>query len=278
VPFEQIWPWSGHWDDLPAAHGAAVFFDLLCVLLVGLLGWRIRGPTLGVALAYGWAAFPFTLFVANSNSNDAIPAALTLAAVLAAVWRPRPGRLSDFPAGALTALAGMTKFAALALAPLLATHRRSWRAGALFVLGFAAFAALSLLAARPQSLHSLYDRTVGYQAGRGSPFSVWGYYGGLGGLHTAVKAAAIALALAVAVVPRRRDAVGLAALAAAVLIALQLTLTHWFYLYLVWFFPLTLAAVLGDFGVPAREAAPSALPARARARARWRPRALAPTC
>ena len=21
VPFEQVWPWSGRWDDLPAAHG-----------------------------------------------------------------------------------------------------------------------------------------------------------------------------------------------------------------------------------------------------------------
>ena len=28
VPFERVWPWSGSWDDLPAAHGAAVFFDL----------------------------------------------------------------------------------------------------------------------------------------------------------------------------------------------------------------------------------------------------------
>ena len=28
VPFEAIWPWSGTWDDLPAAHGAAIVFDL----------------------------------------------------------------------------------------------------------------------------------------------------------------------------------------------------------------------------------------------------------
>ena len=28
VPSELIWPWSGSWDDLPAAHGAAVTFDL----------------------------------------------------------------------------------------------------------------------------------------------------------------------------------------------------------------------------------------------------------
>ena len=28
VPCEAVWPWSGSWDDLPAAHGAAVLFDL----------------------------------------------------------------------------------------------------------------------------------------------------------------------------------------------------------------------------------------------------------
>ena len=36
-----------------------------------------------------------------------------------------------------------------------------------------------------------------------------------------------------------------AALGAAVLIALQLTVTHWFYLYIVWFLPLLLIALLG---------------------------------
>ena len=28
VPFEQALPWSGTWDDLPAAHAASIFFDL----------------------------------------------------------------------------------------------------------------------------------------------------------------------------------------------------------------------------------------------------------
>ena len=46
-------------------------------------------------------------------------------------------------------------------------------------------------------------------------------------------------------VPRRRDVVGLAALCAAVLIALQLGVTYWFYLYIVWFFPLVMLALLG---------------------------------
>ena len=32
LPFEQLFPWSGVWDDLPAAHGAAIVFDLLTLL------------------------------------------------------------------------------------------------------------------------------------------------------------------------------------------------------------------------------------------------------
>ena len=31
VPFEFILPWSGSWDDLPAAHAAAIFFDLATI-------------------------------------------------------------------------------------------------------------------------------------------------------------------------------------------------------------------------------------------------------
>jgi NADH:ubiquinone oxidoreductase subunit 5 (subunit L)/multisubunit Na+/H+ antiporter MnhA subunit len=46
--------------------------------------------------------------------------------------------------------------------------------------------------------------------------------------------------------------VGLAALAAAVVIALQLGVTHWFYLYIVWFLPLVLVALLGRYREPAR--------------------------
>ena len=45
VPFERIWPWSGTWNDLPAAHGAAVFFDVATFALLLFLGRRIRpGP------------------------------------------------------------------------------------------------------------------------------------------------------------------------------------------------------------------------------------------
>ena len=65
-------PWRGGWDDLPAAHAAAVVFDLLTAGALWLLGRRLRGPELGALLAYAWATFPFTLLVANSNANDAL--------------------------------------------------------------------------------------------------------------------------------------------------------------------------------------------------------------
>jgi hypothetical protein len=266
VPFTASFGWSGHWDDLPASHAAAVAFDLLVLLALWLLGRRVRGPTLGLALAYAWAAFPFTLFVANTNSNDALVTLLILVAFLVATSAPARG--------AATALAGLTKFAPLALAPLLATYdprpapervladgpprgRARLRPVAPFALAFAAMAAVVMVPALVHggSLATFWDRTLGFQSSRGSPFSVYGLWGHLGGLQLAVQAAAVALAVGVAFVPRRRGIVQLAALGAAVLIALQLGVTHWFYLYIAWFFPLVMLALLGSHREPAARAA-----------------------
>ncbi len=254
VPFEAAMPWSGTWDDLPAAHGAAVAFDLACLLLMFLAGRRIRGNGLGILLAYLWAAFPFTLMVANSNANDSLVAALVLL-VLLLVARPAAR-------GGALAAAALTKFAPLALAPLVATYRGGARAGEwgrerglvrpVVVTGLAlAVAGLVLLAPvlLGGSLERFYERTIGFQNDRGSPFSIWGLYD-LRGPQDLVKAAAAALAVAVAFLPRRRDVVVLAALGAAVLIALQLGISHWFYLYIVWFLPLVLVALLAPHAEP----------------------------
>ncbi len=263
VPYEQLFPWSGRWDDLPAAHAAAIFFDALTALLLFLLGRRIRGPTLGIALAYAWAAFPFTLFTLNSNSNDSLVAALVVLA-LAIAHRP-------VARGAAAALAGLTKFAPLILAPLLWTYREPgdprprWRTMLLFALAFAVTAGVVMLPAFLGSgLHEFYDRTLRFQGDRGSPFSVWGFRGNLDTGQKAVQVAAAVLALVVAVVPRRRDVVSLAALGAAVLIAVQLGVTHWFYLYIVWFLPLVLVALLGRGLVDRREPPPTPEPEPAR--------------
>ncbi len=267
VPFQQIFGWSGKWDDLPAAHAAAIFFDLLATALLFLIGRRMRGPTLGVALAYAWVSYPFTLFALESNSNDSLVAALVLAAVLAASYR---SQLALAGRGALAALAGLTKFAPLALAPLFATHGLSetprdqrGRALALYALAFlatAVFVSLPMLA--HNSLHTFYERTIAYQSNRQSPFSVWGLYG-WHGAERLVEVAAVVLAVLLAVVPRRPDIVGLAAACAAVIIAEQLGIEHWFYLYIPWFFPLVILALLGRLSDP-----PSPQPVAASAPAR----------
>jgi hypothetical protein len=148
----------------------------------------------------------------------------------------------------------MAKFAPLALAPLFATYSR----GALrFVLGGAlVLAPCLLLVLGYGGLHDFYDRTLGFQASRGSPFSIWGLYG-WDTAQAVVQAAAVVLAVAVAFLPRRRDLVGLSALTAAVLIALQLGVTHWFYLYIVWFLGPLLIALLGDDEPAERRAPPT---------------------
>jgi hypothetical protein len=267
VPFQQVFGWSGKWDDLPAAHAAAIFFDLLATALLFLLGRRMRGPTLGVALAYAWVAYPFTLYALESNSNDSLVGALVLAAVLAASYR---SRLATAGRGVLAALAGLTKFAPLALAPLLATHglaglsiARRVRALALYALAFAGTVALvSIPALSHDSLHTIYERTFVYQSNRGSPFSVWGLYG-LQGVETFVEIAAVALAAMLAILPRRPDVVGLAAACAAVIIAEQLGIEHWFYLYIPWFFGLVIVALFGALSDPSsRPAAAASAPAR----------------
>jgi hypothetical protein len=92
-------------------------------------------------------------------------------------------------------------------------------------------------------VRELYDRTIGYQASRPSPFSVWGQVESLGWLQDVTKAAAGGLALLAAFLPRRPGPRQLAALGAAILIAVELTATHWFYLYVVWFVPFVFVAL-----------------------------------
>ena len=248
IPFEQAMPWSGRWDDLPAAHAAAIAFDLLACLLCFLVGRRVRGPDLGVVLAYCWVTFPFTLYASMTNSNDTLVVVLVLAALLVA---GRPAAR-----GAMTALAGLTKFAPLALAPLMATYPRARRRSLTWYCGgFLAAAALAFVPVLAHNdLGEFWEATIKFQAERGSPFSVWGLYEGawIDVVQRGVQVLALAGAIVLAFVPRRRDIVGLAALSAAILIALQLGVTHWFYLYIPWFFPLVMLALLGRFGPPVR--------------------------
>ncbi len=249
IPFEQAFPWSGRWDDVPAARAAALGFDLLTAVALFALGSRLRrrsegvsrreeGRTLGLALAFAWLAYPFTLYTLGSSFNDSLVALLVVCCLL--VVSSPPAR------GAVAALAGLTKFGPLALAPLLAagTGQRRPRPLLLFALAFVAVAALVTVPLLPDGgFRELYDRSLGYQASRGSPFSIWGQAPSLDPLQTVTKVLAAGFALALFFLPRRRNPVQLAALAAATLIAIQVSSNHWFYPYAVWFAPLVLIAV-----------------------------------
>ena len=249
VPATSIFGWSGKWDSLPAAHATSIAFDLLAILGLVLVGLRFGGVRLAALLGFGWAAYPFTAYTLNANTNDAIMPAF----LLLGFWLVT----SDWARGGAVALAGWTKFAALLVAPLWATYpvlevRRVLRFAAAFLV--ATVAAFSILLLEPSiwdALRTFWERTIGFQAGRNSPFSIWGWgqyhaegIPDLGFLQPAVAVLAVVLALVVAVVPRRKGPVELAALTAAVLVAFQLTLTHWFYLYLPWVFPFVLLWLL----------------------------------
>jgi hypothetical protein len=263
VPGYAFFGWSGKWDSLPAAHFTSIAFDLLCLIGLGLVGRRFGGTRLGVTLAFAWAAYPFTQYVSNSNTNDAIMPAF----LIWGFWLVT----SDWARGFFAALAGWTKFAALIVAPLWATYpelRRARRNGVIFLEGFALATILSfwIFLLEPNPLHAarvFWDRTIPTQVDRHSPFSIWdwGQYHAagipdLGWVQKVLEVGLAAGALALAVWPRRKTPLQLAALTAALLIGFEAVLTHWFYLYLPWFFAFAAFAVVAAEPRPAEAAAP----------------------
>ena len=268
VPFEQAFPWSGTWDDLPAAHAASIFFDLATMAALFLLGRRIRrgraGTELGVLLCFAWAACPYTAFALESNTNDAL-VSLTLAAALLCLTSP-------VARGITLALSAMTKFAPLALGPLFATYgatdggrdgsraplrqsrdpvhdrlrdSRSWSS---------ASRRCRTRASRPSGTARSASR-----AGEIRPSASGARPTRWAGCRRWSRRPWLALAVLVAFRPRRRDHVTVAALGAAVMIGMQLTVDHWFYLYIPWFLPFLLIALLGRGRGPTRPQAPQEL-------------------
>jgi hypothetical protein len=260
VPGYALFGWSGKWDDLPASHATAIAFDLLALLGLFLLGRRFGGARLAAQLPFAWAAYPFTQYVSSSNTNDAIMPVL----LVFAFWF----LTTPFARGALLALAAWTKFAALVVVPLWAGYPEArWRPEKrLFAGGFvvATVLAFSILLLEPDPAHAarvFWDRTFGWQIGRDSPFSIWGW----GQYHAAgipdlglLQQVAIGLlvvgSIACYFVPRHKTPLQLAALTAALLIGFELTQTHWFYLYIPWFFPFVAFVVLAPRRRPTQPA------------------------
>ena len=117
------------------------------------------------------------------------------------------------------------------------------------------------------AVRTFWNRTLGWQLGRESPFSIWDW----GQYHAAgipdlrlVQLPLIGLVLAGAVLaafyPRRRSPLQLAALTGALLVALELVLTHWSYLYIAWFVPFVAFAVLAPSRTERTEPQPAPSP------------------
>lgn len=263
VPFVLMFPWHGAENHLQSAHAAALFFDFASALLLWLLGRRFAGTRCAWLLTYLWLAFPFTLIVSNSNANDALVSALTLLTVLVLAY--------PFTRGVMIALAGFTKFAPLALAPLVITHpefkqpsghnqnndidseqpgkrnspKRSLHPYVQSLIGFVlASIVVMLIVLIPDKLKVFYQRTIAFQENRNSPFSLWSLVDAIHPLEYVVAAAVVVMAFVLCRYPRHRNTVTFCALAAAILIGVEIALDYWFYLYLVWFLPLVLFALL----------------------------------
>ncbi len=249
VPAVAALGWSGKWDSLPAAHATSIALDLLVVAGLVLVGRRFGGTRLAVTLAFAWLAYPFTAYALNANTNDALmPAALVWGLWLAT---------SPWARGGAVAVAGWSKFAALLLAPLWLTYPSgvSWPAARRFAaaFGLVTIAAFSILLLEPDvvdAVRAFAERTIGFQLGRHSPFSLWdwGQYRARGipdlsVVQIAVQVGVLVLAGLAAARPARKGPVELAALTAAILLAFELSLTHWFYLYLPWVLPFVVAAL-----------------------------------
>jgi hypothetical protein len=258
IPAYLALGWSGKWDDLPAAHGTVIAFDLLCILGLALVGLRFGGPAFGATLAFAWTAYPFTQYASSSNTNDALLPAF----LIWGFWL----LTSPWARGAFVALAGWTKFAALLVAPMWVTYRLERRQIARAAAGFvlATLAAFSIVLLEPNVLHALrvfWDRTISWQVGRESPFSIWDwrqYHAkGIPNLQIVqrfLQALVVAAALVFAIVPRRKSPLQLAALTGVLLLGFEMVLTHWSYLYIPWFFPFVAYATLAPAKpVPAPE-------------------------
>jgi hypothetical protein len=262
LPGYAIAGWSGKWDSLPTAHITSCLFDVLAAAGLFLVGRRFGGLSLGATLAFAWAAYPFTQYASSSNTNDLIPPAI----LIWGFWLST----SPWARGAGWALSAWTKFAGLLLLPLWATYperrlrpTRRFAAGALL----ATLAAFSILLLEPSPLHAarvFFDRTVRWQIGRDSPFSLWdwGQYHarGIPDLHLVqrvLEGLLVVGALAAGLWPRVKSPLQLAALTGAILAGFELVLTHWFYLYLPWFFPFAAFALLAPLTAELPEALPS---------------------
>jgi hypothetical protein len=248
APFAALWPMVDNWGDATGSLVANVLVLLVCLAGVGA---ATRGPRWPAVLAF--LAFPAALMSTSSGTNDLLIAA---ALIWAFAWFTRPAASS-----ALVMLAGVAKLAPLAIVPLWLARLR----GAALVRALAACAVVGVLSlaglvafgglAGPRAM----AEAMAFQLSRRSELSIWTALG-LQPLQPLAKALVVAVVAggttlvwrdrAVAADPRR-----VAGLTIAVLAALQVSANHWAPMYLLWFAPPALIALLGPLATTAAQPA-----------------------
>lgn len=239
IPFGLLFPFDLSNAQTAGAQAAAIAWDLGTIACLLALGRRLRpGSALGPALAFGFAACPWTLLPLLSGTNDGLVALLlaaTLLLVESARWR-----------GFTLGLAVSAKFGPAILGPLFAHGLRDRGRRALLVYLVAAvvpFAILVLALLPDGGLRELWDATIGFQLRREAPSSLWGLWPALKPLQYLTQAVALLLAAISFSLPRERSVERVAACGAALIVIAQLSTVYWYYFYVVWFLPYLLVAL-----------------------------------
>jgi hypothetical protein len=242
APFVLMFGFSGEWDFLPAAHALTLFCFVAGAMALFFGGYRLSGKEGAAALVFAWAAFPYTVYATNNNTNDIIVAAVSAIGLAAAA--------SPIARGASIAAGFAVKLYPLVLGPLWMTYEGRKREPMVdFVLGGVGVGLLTfwviLLDGHPvESARLFYEKTLAFQGDRVTPWSVFSQVPELAFLQRPLMALAIFLSILLAFVPREKTLRRLAALSAALVIAFQLTANYWFYAYITWFEPFVFVSLL----------------------------------
>ena len=242
VPFVLMFGFSGEWDFLPAAHALTLFSFVAGAMALFITGYRLSGKEGAAALVFAWAAFPYTVYATNNNTNDIIVAAVSAIGLAAAA--------SPIARGASIAAGFAIKLYPLVLGPLWIMYDGRKRKPIIdFVLGGVGLVLLTfwviLLDGHPiEAARLFYENTLAFQGDRVSPWSLFSQVPELAFLQRPLMAFAIFLSILVAFVPREKTLRRLAALSAALVIAFQLTVNYWFYAYIIWFEPFVFVSLL----------------------------------
>jgi hypothetical protein len=242
VPFVLMFGFSGEWDFLPAAHALTLFSFVAGAMALFITGYRLSGKEGAAALVFAWAAFPYTIYATNNNTNDIIVAAVSAIGLAAAA--------SPIARGATIAAGFAIKLYPLVLGPLWIMYEgRKPKPIIDFVLGGTGVVLVTfwviLLDGHPmQAARLFYDNTLAFQGDRVSPWSLFSQVPQLAFLQRPLMAFAIFLSILLAFVPRKKTLRRLAALSAALIIAFQLTVNYWFYAYIIWFEPFVFVSLL----------------------------------